>query len=73
VESVTGYTRRFSVDHARHLLLATRVAGGPLSHGHGFPVRLVVPDRRGFEWVKWVVRIRVLRGSYLLQPPLPLT
>jgi molybdopterin-dependent oxidoreductase-like protein protein len=73
VESVTGYARRFSLDHARGLLLATDVAGAPLSHGHGFPLRLVVPDRRGFDWVKWIVRIRVLRGSYLLQPPLPLT
>lgn len=73
IESVTGYGRRFSVSHARELLLATHVAGTPLSHGHGFPARLVVPDRRGFDWVKWVVRIRVLRSSYLLQSPLPLT
>lgn len=73
VESVTGYARRFSVSHARNLLLATHVAGEPLAHGHGFPIRLVVPERRGFDWVKWIVRIRVLRGSYLLQPPLPLT
>jgi hypothetical protein len=73
VESVTGYGRRFSIDHARGLLLATHVAGAELSHGHGFPVRLVVPDRRGFDWVKWIVRIRVLRTSHLLQPPLPLS
>jgi hypothetical protein len=73
VESVTGYGRRFSVEHARELLLATHVAGTPLAHGHGFPARLVVPDRRGFDWVKWVVRIRVLRSSSLLQPPLPLS
>jgi hypothetical protein len=73
VESATGYGRRFSLGHARTLLLATHVAGAPLSQGHGFPLRLVVPDRRGFEWVKWVVRIRVLRTSDLLQSPLPLT
>lgn len=73
VESATGYGRRFSLDHARGLLLATHVAGAPLSPGHGFPLRLVVPDRRGFDWVKWVVRIRVLRSSELLQPPLPIS
>ena len=73
VESVTGYGRRFSLERARELLLATHVAGTPLTHGHGFPARLIVPDRRGFEWVKWVVRVRVLRSSSLLQPPLPLS
>ena len=73
VESVTGYGRRFSLEEARELLLATHVAGTPLAHGHGFPARLVVPDGRGFEWVKWVVRIRVLRSSNVLQSPLPLS
>lgn len=73
VESVTGYGRRFSLEHAQKLLLATDVAGEALSHGHGFPARLVVQDRRGFDWVKWVVRIRVERSSPLLQSPLPLT
>jgi DMSO/TMAO reductase YedYZ molybdopterin-dependent catalytic subunit len=73
VESVTGYARRFSLDQARGLLLATHVSGEPLSHGHGFPLRLVVPDQRGFDWVKWIVRIRVLNDSHLIQPPLPLT
>ena len=54
-------------------VLATQVAGAPLGHGHGFPARLVVPDRRGFDWVKWVVRVHVGRTSHLLQPPLPLS
>jgi len=73
VESVTGYGRRFSLDHARGLLLATHVAGEPLRHGHGYPLRLVVPDRRGFDWVKWIVRVRVETTTHLLQPPLPLS
>ena len=73
IESVTGYGRRFSLDHARKLTLATHVAGQELTHGHGFPVRLVVPDRRGFDWVKWVTRVEVTDSSRLLQPPLPLT
>jgi DMSO/TMAO reductase YedYZ molybdopterin-dependent catalytic subunit len=73
VHSATGYRRRFALDHAAGLLLATSVAGRPLSRGHGSPARLVVPGHRGFEWVKWVTRIEVLRSSHLLQPPLPLT
>ena len=73
VESITGYARRFSLDHAHRLTLATEVGSRELSHGHGFPLRLVVPDRRGYDWVKWVTRVRVLGSSHLLQPPLPLT
>ncbi len=73
VESVTGFARRFSLGDARGLLLATHVAGRALPHGHGAPVRLVVPDQRGFDWVKWVMRVRVLDSSHLLQSPLPLS
>ena len=73
VVSATGYARRFAVEHARGLMLATHVAGRPLSAGHGFPARLVVPGRRGFDWVKWVAEVRLLGASHLLQPPLPLS
>jgi hypothetical protein len=70
--SVTGYWRRFSLAEAGHYLLATQVAGEALSHGHGFPVRLVAPGKRGFEWVKWVTHIRVGAELEWWQPPLPL-
>jgi DMSO/TMAO reductase YedYZ molybdopterin-dependent catalytic subunit len=53
-------------------LLALDVAGRPLSHGHGAPARLVVPDHRGFDWVKWVVRVTVNDSGDFWQPPLPL-
>ena len=59
VISHTGYRWSFGLDHARGLLLATHVGDEPLSHGHGAPARLVVPGRRGFQWVKWVTRIEV--------------
>ena len=72
VESVTGYSRRFSMAEAETALLALSVAGLQLTHGHGAPARLVVPDHRGFDWVKWVRRISVRGGSELWQPPLPL-
>ena len=60
--SHTGYRWSFTAEHARRCLLATRVGGEPLSHGHGAPARLVAPGRRGFQWVKWVTRIEVHDG-----------
>ena len=70
--SVTGYNRRFSLEYARGLLLATHVGGETLSHGHGFPLRLVAPGRRGFEWVKWVESMELDSRPAWFQPPLPL-
>ena len=57
--SVTGYRWSLPLEEARAALLATHVSGEPLSHDHGAPLRLVAPDRRGFQWVKWVVRVEV--------------
>ena len=73
VRSVTGYSRRFARSEASALLLATHVGGVPLSAGHGAPVRLVVPGRRGFWWVKWVTAIDVNSEPWWWQPPFPLT
>ena len=72
VVSITGYDRRFSVDQASSLLLATRVGGFALDPGHGFPARLVVPEGRGFWWVKWVRAIEVDDVPAWWQPPFPL-
>ena len=58
--SVTGYRWSLPLAEARGALLATRVDGEPLSHGHGAPARLVAPGRRGFQWVKWVVAVEAL-------------
>jgi DMSO/TMAO reductase YedYZ molybdopterin-dependent catalytic subunit len=72
VVSATGYDRRFPIEEAPRLLLATRFGDQALDAGHGFPARLVAPDRRGFWWVKWVVRIEVDDEPYWLQSPFPL-
>lgn len=58
--SVTSYRWSLPLEEARRALLATHVGEEPLSHEHGFPLRLVAPGRRGFEWVKWITRIEVL-------------
>ena len=73
VTSATGYRRRLPLADAGALLLATRLAGRPLSAGHGFPARLVAPGRRGFWWVKWVASIDLDPAPWWRQPPFPLT
>ena len=73
VHSVTGYWVRLPVTDLEHLLLATSVGGAPLSPGHGYPLRLVAPGRRGFWWVKWVDRIELDATAWWWQPPFPLT
>jgi Oxidoreductase molybdopterin binding domain len=72
VVSHTGYDRRFPIEEARKLLLATRFGGQALDAGHGYPLRLVAPDRRGFWWVKWVVAVQVEQLPYWWQSPYPL-
>lgn len=72
VRAVSGYQRRFTLEEAKGYLLALDVANAPLSHGHGFPVRLVAWDKRGVEWVKWITHIQVNTTSSHLQLPLPL-
>jgi DMSO/TMAO reductase YedYZ molybdopterin-dependent catalytic subunit len=67
VVSVTGYRWSFPIEEARGFLLATGVGGEPLTHGHGAPLRLVAPGRRGFQWVKWIDRVEVRRQRDLSQ------
>jgi DMSO/TMAO reductase YedYZ molybdopterin-dependent catalytic subunit len=70
VVSATGYRRRLPGPDG--VLLATHAGGVPLADGHGGPARLVVPGRRGFWWVKWVVAIEPTEEPWWWQPPLPL-
>jgi DMSO/TMAO reductase YedYZ molybdopterin-dependent catalytic subunit len=72
VRSFTGYDRRFAAGDADRVLVATRLGGTPLDPGHGFPVRLVAPDRRGYWWVKWVTAIKIDELPWWWQLPFPM-
>jgi hypothetical protein len=65
--SVTGYKWSVPIEEARDCLLATAVDGDRLTHGHGAPLRLVAPGRRGFQWVKWVTSVEVTEREDLSQ------
>lgn len=58
--SVTSYRWSLPLAEARRALLATQLNGEALSHEHGFPLRLVAPGHRGFEWVKWITKVEAL-------------
>lgn len=57
--SATGYRWSLPLAVAREALVATRVGGEPISHGHGAPARLVAPGERGLVWVKWLAAIEL--------------
>ena len=62
--SVTGYNHSYPLGEARKILLATHVSGEVLAPSHGFPLRAVVPDRRGWFWVKWLAEVEVLENYW---------
>ena len=72
ITSLTGYSRLFPARDAGSLYLAVGYGGEPLRRGHGAPVRLVAPGRRGFQWVKWVSRVDPVDRPWWLQLPFPL-
>jgi hypothetical protein len=59
VRSVTGWMVPLERSELADALLATHVAGEPLPAGNGAPLRLVIPGRRGLDWVKWVTELEI--------------
>jgi len=60
LRGVANYTAPFTLAQAQEILLATHVGEEVLNHSHGFPLRAVVPSRRGWHWVKWLTEIEVI-------------
>jgi hypothetical protein len=73
ITSATGYSRLFALSDATDLHLAVGYGGQPLRRGHGAPVRLIAPGRRGPWWVKWVSSVQPTERPAWLQLPFPHT
>ncbi len=72
VRSATGYDRFFAGHELDDLYLAVGYDGEPLRPGHGAPVRLIAPGRRGYWWVKWVTSVEPDDRPAWFQLPFPL-
>jgi molybdopterin-dependent oxidoreductase-like protein protein len=60
LKDISGYTSYFTPSEISEVLLATQVGGQILDHWHGYPLRAVVPSRRGGHWVKWLTEIEII-------------
>lgn len=58
--SATGRNAPLPLGEAATAILATHVEGEVLTPEHGFPLRLVAPARRGFQWIKWLTEVEVV-------------
>lgn len=60
LETVGGYgTSTIRGSQLRHALLATYLNGSRITVDHGYPVRLIAPDRAGVLNTKWVSRLEL--------------
>jgi hypothetical protein len=57
-----GYSSSLDLDDANEpdVLLCYGMNGEPLPEGQGFPLKVVVPGKSGYKWVKWIERIEVV-------------
>src|SRR5581483_4222995 len=59
VYAANGALVLLSKEDVAEALIATHVGDEPLSQEHGYPARLVLASRRGYQWIKWMNRIVV--------------
>jgi DMSO/TMAO reductase YedYZ molybdopterin-dependent catalytic subunit len=61
-----GYTTSLTVADVKKTdpILAYGVNGEKLPDGQGYPLRLVVPNKLGYKWIKWVDSIELIKGDY---------
>ena len=59
LKSADGYYETVSLEDARdeRTLLVYAMNGEPLPVGHGFPLRIYIPNRYGMKQPKWITRI----------------
>jgi len=64
VESVTKYSVDLSQNDVASsaTMIALKAGSAPLKLEHGYPARLVLPGKPGYEWVKYVARITCVKG-----------
>lgn len=58
------YTESLTLEQARRadVLVALQMLGGPVTHDHGGPVRLLVAPMYGYKSLKWLSGIELTRG-----------
>ncbi|UCE73990.1 MAG: molybdopterin-dependent oxidoreductase [Methanomassiliicoccales archaeon] len=61
-----GYSSSLTIQEATSpdVILAYEMNGETLPVDHGYPVRLVVPGKYGYKWVKWITHIQVVDYDY---------
>jgi hypothetical protein len=61
-----GYSSSLTIEDALQddVLLAYEMNDKTLPPEHGFPLKLVVPGKAGYKWVKWIERIEVIDYDY---------
>jgi len=61
-----GYSTSITIEEARKqgVMLAYRMNGQNLAPSHGFPVRMVVPEKYGMKWPKWINEIEFVDYDY---------
>ncbi|MHB1347821.1 MAG: molybdopterin-dependent oxidoreductase [Candidatus Humimicrobiaceae bacterium] len=57
-----GYSTSITIEEALqdNVILAYKVNGKELPDVHGYPVRMVVPDKYGMKWPKWITEIELV-------------
>jgi DMSO/TMAO reductase YedYZ molybdopterin-dependent catalytic subunit len=61
------YTDSIPLDYARReqVVLAYQMNGEPLTHKHGFPLRLLTPGKYGMKHPKWIIEIELMQDEQL--------
>jgi len=61
-----GYSTSLTIEEVlvEGVILAYKMNGKALTPEHGYPVRMVVPEKYGMKWPKWVNTIELVDYDY---------